>query len=406
MNDAPARTPLAGIRVLEFVHMVMGPSCGLILADLGAEVIKIEAVGEGDSTRYLIGSGAGFHPTFNRNKKSLAIDIKAPEGLALLKKLVATADAVTENFRPGVMERLGLGYEALKEIRPDIIYCSMKGFMPGPYENRTALDEVVQMMGGLAYMTGPPGRPLRAGTSVNDIMGGMFGAIGIMAALRERDATGKGAHVQSALFENNIFLVAQHMAQFAVTGKAADPMPNRISAWGIYDVFETADDGQVFVGVVSDKQWPVFCKAFGADDLAADPTLSTNNQRVSSRATLIPKIAEICRRHTKDDLIAICESVGLPYAPIARPHDLYEDPHLNNSGGLVELHLDRDGTPTRIPALPLAIDGRRPDVRLDLPTPGQHSREILAGLGVDALEIERLEAAGIVSVTPAHGASE
>jgi crotonobetainyl-CoA:carnitine CoA-transferase CaiB-like acyl-CoA transferase len=383
--------------------MVMGPSCGLILADLGAEVIKIEQVGEGDSTRYLVGSGAGFHPTFNRNKKSLAINIKDPEGLKLLHQLVAGADAVTENFRPGVMERLGLGYEDLKAIKPDLIYCSMKGFMPGPYENRTALDEVVQMMGGLAYMTGPPGRPLRAGTSVNDIMGGMFGAIGIMAALRERDMTGKGAHVQSALFENNIFLVAQHMAQFAVTGKAADPMPNRISAWGIYDVFETSDDEQIFIGVVSDKQWPVFCKEFGAGELGADPSLATNNQRVLSRETLLPKIADIFRRYTKQQLIEKCESVGLPHAPITRPQDLYEDPHLNGSGGLLDLHLDKDGSLTRIPALPLAIDGKRPSVRQDLPKPGANSRELLEGLGLAAEDIDRLVTAGVVSEPEGQG---
>ena len=397
MNETPTRTPLAGLRILEFVHMVMGPSCGLILADLGADVIKIEAVGDGDSTRRLLGSGAGFHPTFNRNKRSLAINIKDPEGLKVLHRLVGTADAVTENFRPGVMDRLGLGYETLKGIRPDLIYCSMKGFMPGPYENRTALDEVVQMMGGLAYMTGPPGRPLRAGTSVNDIMGGMFGAIGIMAALRERDATGKGAHVQSALFENNIFLVAQHMAQFAVTGKAADPMPNRISAWGIYDVFITSDDEQVFLGVVSDKQWPVFCEAFDAPELAADDSLRTNNQRVASRETLIPVIADICRRYSKTDLIAKCEAVGLPHAPITRPEDLYDDPHLNQSDGLTELHLDTDGKATRIPSLPLAIDGKRPGVRRDLPAVGEHSRELLEEIGLETADIDRLYASGVVS---------
>src|SRR5471032_1406170 len=243
MQKTPTKPlPLAGIRVVEFVHMVMGPTCGLVLADLGAEVIKIEPL-EGDNTRRLTGTVAGFWATYNRNKKSLAVDLKSPEGMQIVKKLLATADAVTENFRPGTMDKLGLSYEEVKKLRPGIIYCSLKGFLPGPYEQRTALDEVVQMMGGLAYMTGPEGRPLRAGASVNDIMGGMFGAIAILAALHERKATGRGQLVQSALFENNVFLVAQHMMQYAVTGNAAAPMPSRLSAWAIYDVFDTDDAG-------------------------------------------------------------------------------------------------------------------------------------------------------------------
>ena len=241
------RLPLAGIRVVEFSHMVMGPSCGLILGDLGADVIKVEPVGEGDNTRRLPGSGAGFFAAFNRNKQSLALDIKAPKGLAFAKKLIARSDALIENFRPGGLDALGLGYDALSIDNPGLIYCSLKGFLSGPYEHRPALDETVQMMGGLAYMTGPPGRPLRAGASVNDIMGGMFAVIGIMGALMERAHTGRGQRIRSALFENNAFLVSQHMAQFAVTGKAAAPMPARISSWGIYDVFDTADASQIFI---------------------------------------------------------------------------------------------------------------------------------------------------------------
>src|SRR5215207_2186847 len=230
--DAAARpTPLAGIRVIEFTHMVMGPSCGMILADLGADVIKIEPAPKGDNTRKLTGPATGFFPTFNRNKRSLAVDMKKPAGLALVRRLAKDADVVIENFRPGAMDKLGLGHPALAEINPRLIYCSCKGFLPGPYEHRTALDEVVQMMGGLAYMTGPPGQPLRAGSSVNDIMGGMFAAIAILASLRERDATGRGGLVQSGLFETNMVLIAQHMAQFAMTGKPAAPLPARDNPW-------------------------------------------------------------------------------------------------------------------------------------------------------------------------------
>jgi len=298
--------PLAGIRVVEFSHMVMGPSCGLILGDLGADVIKVEPMGEGDNTRRLPGSGAGFFPAFNRNKRSLQLDVKAPKGLAFAKMLIARADVLIENFRPGGLDALGLGYDALKTDNPRLIYCSLKGFLSGPYEHRPALDETVQMMGGLAYMTGPPGRPLRAGASVNDIMGGMFAVLGIMGALIERGHTGGGQRIRSALFENNAFLVSQHMAQFAVTGQAAAPMPTRISSWGIYDVFDTADQSQIFIAVVTDTQWRAFCEAFGLGDLAADAMLATNPQRVAARDRMLPRLRDVFGKLTRDEVAEIC----------------------------------------------------------------------------------------------------
>jgi crotonobetainyl-CoA:carnitine CoA-transferase CaiB-like acyl-CoA transferase len=389
------KLPLAGIRVVEFVHMVMGPSCGLVLGDLGAEVIKIEPTPDGDNTRRLTGSGAGYWPTYNRNKKSLAVDMKAPEGMAIVRKLLATADVVTENFRPGAMAKLGLGYDGVKALKADVVYCSLKGFLPGPYEHRTALDEVVQMMGGLAYMTGPPGRPLRAGASVNDVMGGMFGAIAILAALHERAQSGQGQFVQSGLFENNIYLVAQHMMQYAVTGKPAAPMPARLSAWAIYDVFDTADGDQVFVGVVSDSQWKAFCESFGLADLGADPALAANNQRVRARERIMPRVRERFGQMTKAALMAACEQAGLPFAPITRPEQLFDDPHLNGSGGLTEIRL-ADGRTTRVPTLPFEMDGRRFGARLDPPAPGSHARALLAELGYDAQAIRALVDARIV----------
>jgi crotonobetainyl-CoA:carnitine CoA-transferase CaiB-like acyl-CoA transferase len=384
------------VRVVEFVHMVMGPTCGLVLADLGAEVIKIEPTGGGDNTRRLTGSGAGFWSTYNRNKKSLAIDLKSPEGMAVVKKLLATADVVTENFRPGAMEKMGLGYDGVKALRRQVIYCSLKGFLPGPYEQRTALDEVVQMMGGLAYMTGPEGRPLRAGASVNDIMGGMFGAIAILAALHERTRTGDGQYVQSALYENNVFLVAQHMLQYAVTGRPAAPMPSRLAAWAIYDVFDTADADQVFVGVVSDTQWKILCRHFGLDEFAADPDLATNAQRVHARDRVLPVVRALFKAMDKQDLMGVCELLGLPFAPIVKPQALFDDPHLNASSGFTEITL-ADGRRTKVPVLPLEMDGRRFGARLDVPNPGSHSRDLLAGLGYDEAAIERLARSGVIT---------
>jgi crotonobetainyl-CoA:carnitine CoA-transferase CaiB-like acyl-CoA transferase len=381
--------PLAGIRVVEFTHMVMGPTCGLVLGDLGAEVIKVEPLA-GDSTRKLLGSGAGFFPLFNRNKKSIALDLQSAEGREAALRLVGTADVVSENFKPGTMARLGLDYASLSKLNERLVYVSHKGFLPGPYDHRTALDEVVQMMGGLAYMAGRPGDPLRAGASVNDIMGGMFGAIGVMAALMQRAHTGRGQEVQSALFENNVFLVAQHMMQFAVTGQPAAPMPGRISAWGVYDVFTVKDGGQVFLAVVSDSQWAVFCEAFQLGDLRADARLATNNDRVLARDWLIPLLRERLAPCTAAELSASFERHGLPFAPITRPEELFDDPHLQETGGLAPLQLP-DGRPTRVPLLPLVLGGHRPGLRLQPPRLGEHTRELLEELGYTPMQIEAMQ---------------
>jgi len=366
--------PLAGIRVVELSHMVMGPTCGLILADLGAEVVKVEPAGKGDPTRYLRSTGAGFFAAFSRNKKSVAIDLDMPEGLAQARRLAEGADVLLENFRPGALAAKGLGYEALSRANPRLVYCSLKGFLAGPYEKRTALDEVVQMMSGLAWMTGPPGRPLRAGAPVNDMMGGMFGAIAILAALRERDRTGQGQLVQSGLFENCAWLVSTHMMQHAVTGEPPVPMSAGKRAWGVYDVFESADGVQLFVGVVTERQWEIFTRALGEPELA-DPAYATNNQRAQARETLIPLVARLLRKHAVAELERICEQGGLPFARIQAPSDLFDDPHLN-AGGMVPITLP-DGTETKIPALPIELGGERLGLRLPLPRPGEHNDEIL-----------------------------
>ena len=384
--------PYEGLRVVEFTHMVMGPTCGMVLADLGAEVIKVEPIGhghEGDGTRKLLGSGAGFFPLFNRNKKSLALDLKTPEGKEAVLRLIATADIVSENFKPGTMKKLGLDYETLKKINPRLIYVSLKGFLPGPYEHRTALDEVVQMMGGLAYMTGRRGDPLRAGTSVNDIMGGMFGAIGAMAALAQRAQTGEGQEVQSALFENNVFLVAQHMMQYQVTGKPAAPMPERISAWAVYDVFVVKDGEQIFLAVVSDTAWKIFCDVFNYPDLLNDPRLVTNNDRVVARDWLIPLLRERLKEFSAQYLSDVFEKNALPYAPITAPHDLLDDPHLQATGGLAPVELN-DGRTINTVLLPLSMNQARLKVRQSAPHLGEHNESLLSSLGYSAEDIHKL----------------
>ncbi|WP_218509446.1 CaiB/BaiF CoA-transferase family protein [Variovorax sp. dw_308] len=395
MSEAPKPLPYAGIRVVEFTHMVMGPTCGLLLGDLGAEVVKVEPI-EGDNTRRLLGSGAGFFPTFNRNKKSIALDLKRPEGVEAALRLIATADIVSENFKPGTMKKLGLDYASLRKLNPRLIYVSHKGFLPGPYDHRTALDEVVQMMGGLAYMTGRSGDPLRAGTSVNDIMGGMFGAIGAMAALRQRDQTGEGCEVQSALFENNIFLVAQHMMQFAATGKAADPMPSRISAWAVYDVFTVKDGEQIFLAAVSDKQWTIFCKAFRLEEMLADPRLKTNNDRVLAREWMMPILRSHLAGRSAAELSEVFEQNELPFAPITKPQDLFEDPHLNATGGLAPIRMN-DGSTSKVPLMPFTIGGERPGIRLQPPLLGEHTNVLLKEVGYSDADIETLKSQHITT---------
>ena len=380
---------LNGIRVVEFCHMIMGPTCSMILGDLGADVIKVEPL-NGDATRRLKDDGAGFFPTYNRNKRSITLDLKSSDGLQAAKRLAIGADVIIENFRPGTLERLGLGYKELSKKNGGLIYCSLKGFLEGPYENRTALDEVVQMMAGLAYMTGPEGRPLRAGASVIDIMGGMWGVIGIQAALANRAITGKGQEVTAALYETTVHAVAQHMSQFAVTGTPSIPMPESRRAWAVYDVFTTKDSKQLFIGIVSDKQWKLFCEEFKREDLLNNPSLATNNQRSAAREHLKPVLEKLFSSLSQEGLMAICERIGLPFAPITKPHELFDDPHLNKSGNLLNITLPNGKVQAQVPGLPLTLDGRRTEIRYDLPELGEHSREILEELGYSKIQIDDL----------------
>jgi crotonobetainyl-CoA:carnitine CoA-transferase CaiB-like acyl-CoA transferase len=390
------KLPLEGIRVLELGHTVMGPSCGLVLADMGAEVIKIERAPRGDDTRRLMGFGVGFFPFYNRNKRSMVLDLKSPKGVEVLKKLVTRSDVFIENFGPGTIDRLGLSYGELSRLNPGLIYCSLKGFMKGPYEHRPALDEVVQMMAGLAYMTGPPGRPLRAGASVVDIMGGSYGVIGILLALYERERTGKGQYVISSLFESTAFLMGQFMAYAAVTGKPVPPMPARVSAWAIYDIFKTREDEDIFIGITSDKQWKSFCETFDRRDLEEDPRLQSNNARIEQRPWLIPALEKIFREKGMGEMISLCEKAGIPFSPIARPEDLFEDRQLNEGGGLVEVALP-GGRKTKLPRIPVRVGPYDFGLRLQPPAMGEGTRAILKSAPFSDEEIEQLRKEGVLT---------
>lgn len=394
--------PLHGLRVLEFSHTVMGPTAGVVLAERGADVIKVEPAPKGDHTRGLGGFAAGFFAAFSRNKRSLAVDLKTPQGQAVIHRLVPSIDVVLENYGPGTMERLGCGYDQLAPLNPRLIYLALKGYLAGPYESRPALDEVVQFQSGLAFMTGPPGRPLRAGASVIDIMGAVFGVVAVQAALLEREKTGHGQRVGSALFESAAFLMSTHMAGIAATGLEARPMPARRGAWAIYEVFRTAGEGELFIGVTSDQQWVRFVEAFGLQELAADPRLATNIQRLAEREWLIPALQAVLETFPQKEVEARCERANVSWAPVGQPGDLFTDPHLLATGGLLDVFISRtggsDGKKAGLPALPIEFGpGRdRPGIRRQSPRLGEHSREVLAEAGFPDAEIEDLAASGAI----------
>jgi len=392
MNDG---LPLEGIRVLELTQNVMGPTAGLILADMGAEVIRIEKK-DGDDTRRLKGFGRGFYPFYNRNKKSLCIDLKSEDGKAVLKELIISADVLIENFAPGTIERLGFGYEEARKINERLIFCSMKGFMPGPYEIRAALDEVVQMMSGMAHMTGQSGNPLRAGASVIDIMGGSFGAMGVVTALYEREKTGKGTKVVSSLFESAAFLMGQHMANEAIAGEEPPPMPERLSSWGIYDLFLSSEGDKIFIGVTSDRHWYRFCDAFGFKDLRNNERFKTNHMRIDNRDILIPALKLLFSEMTNEEILDCAEKAGIPYGRVAKPGDLFEDPQMNAEGNMVETKLTNEKT-CSLPALPLRIGGKYFGIKNDPPAMNEGALGVLSSTGIGNDRIQELVKKGVIA---------
>jgi crotonobetainyl-CoA:carnitine CoA-transferase CaiB-like acyl-CoA transferase len=382
MLETPMTTPnlpLTGVRVVEMTHMVMGPTCGMILAQLGAEVIKVEPPG-GDKTRSLGGMGTSFFPLFNRGKRSLVLDLDKPADQETMHRLLASADVFLENFRDGLLGRQGLGADELKRKHPHLIVAGHKGFLSGPYEHRPALDEVVQMMSGLAVMTGTKAKPQRVGSSANDIMGGMFGAIAILAALYQKRGGGAdGAGIRIGLFENCLFMVAQHMVEYEMTGNRPRSMPEREHAWPIYDIFETAGGERIFIGVVTEGHWQSFCKEFGLAELLNDAALRTTTDRILARGRIIPRVAEVIGRQNIAELSATLDRLNICFSPINRPEDLFDDPHVLREGGLVGA-TNADGAPFRVPALPLEWNGGSIGDGLKVPALGADTAAILSEL--------------------------
>jgi crotonobetainyl-CoA:carnitine CoA-transferase CaiB-like acyl-CoA transferase len=370
--------PLSGVRVVEMTHMVMGPTCGMILAQLGAEVIKVEPPA-GDKTRSLGGMGISFFPLFNRGKRSVVLDLAKPGDCETIHRLLASADVFVENFRDGQLEKQGLGADELRRKYPDLIVCGHKGFLSGPYEHRPALDEVVQMMSGLAAMTGTVAKPQRVGSSANDIMGGMFGVIAILAALYQKRGGAAGADIRIGLFENCMFLVAQHMVEYEMTGNRPRSMPEREHAWPIYDIFETADGTRIFIGVVTEGHWQSFCREFGMMEFLDDPTLRTTTDRILARSRIIPRAAEVIKGWNATKLSAALDRLNICFSPINRPEDLFDDPHVLRPGGLVN-NINANGEAFRVPALPIEWNGAGIGEGLKVPALGADTSAVRAEL--------------------------
>jgi crotonobetainyl-CoA:carnitine CoA-transferase CaiB-like acyl-CoA transferase len=370
--------PLEGVRVVEMTHMVMGPTCGMILAQLGAEVIKVEPPA-GDKTRHLGGMGTSFFPLFNRGKRSVVLDLAKADDREIMHRLLASADVFLENFRDGQLEKQGLGADELRCRHPHLIVAGHKGFLSGPYEHRPALDEVVQMMSGLAAMTGTREKPQRVGSSANDIMGGMFGVIAILAALYQQRGGAKGADIRIGLFENCLFLVAQHMVEYEMTGNKPRSMPEREHAWPVYDIFETAGGERIFIGVVTEGHWQSFCKEFGLQEFLDDPALRSTTDRILARGRIIPRVAEVIKHRDANDISATLERLNICFSPINRPEDLFEDPHVLRPGGLVN-NVNADGAAFRVPALPIEWNGASIGEGLRVPALGADSLTLRAEL--------------------------
>ncbi len=386
---------------MELGHIVAGPTAGVILADLGADVIKIEDPSRGGDQARKSPMGASTFYFLNRNKRSFAVNLKEPEGKELFIKFASASDVVLDNYAPGVLERLGVGYEPVSKLNPRIIYCSINGFLKGPYAHRPALDEVAQMMGGIAYMTGLPDRPLRIGASVTDISVATYGVIGILSALLQRNQTGRGQRLVSGLFETVVFWVGQHLAHFAMSGERPLPMPARKMGprfrWGVFDLFRAADEKQVFIGITSNRHWQTFCAEFEQTELGSHPELHDNEARTRARDWLLPRVQEIVGRYDGKELMNKLEKAEVPYAPVNTPADLYEDPYLMGHENRL-LPVDTGHKTIRLPALPFESDEFQFSVRRQPPRLGEHTREILQELGLSNADIDRLAENKIVMV--------
>lgn len=359
------------IRVLELGHIVAGPSAGLILADLGFEVIKIEKPGTGDISRRLSKQSSGAFPFYNRGKKYITLDISSERDSEIFKELLLTSDIVIDNLGPGAVERAGFSYEKIHMLNKRIIYLSLKGYAKGPYEKRKSLDYPIEVHSGLAYMTGLKGRPMRVGASIIDMSAAMFGVIGVLQAMMEREQSGEGKYVDIGMFETAAYFMGQHIATSQIEHMEMEPINEEGFAWGVYDFFTTRDDLQVFIAVTTDPQWEKFCEGFGLE-VCGDPMYRTNEGRFDRRNTLMPIIRRKISSMTSSEASEILEGLNIGYAFLNRPSDLLNDPHMSKK----MISILYNGSTIRVPKTPVGYASKGNPGSL-----GQDNDEILGELG-------------------------
>ena len=392
--------PLKGVRVLELSHIVAGPSAGLILGDLGADVVKIEHPSVGDTARSNSSNGATFL-TYNRNKRYLALDLKGAKGREVFERLVKTSDVVLDNFAPDALNRLGLGYEWGCKVNPRIIYCSIKGFLPGPYSDRPFLDELAQMAGGLAYLTGLKDQPMRAGASITDIGAASYGVMGILAALYRRQITGRGDYIESGLYETIVFWISQYVTRAQLTGTNPPARGSRSSGmgqamgWGVYQLFATSGGRKIFIAVTANRHWKALCDVLGFGDWKNAAEFGSNKKRSAEKVRIAERITEVVKLCDFDDLSDRLYKAGVPFAPVNTPLDLLEEKHLKEGDRWMPVRIP--GRDLKVPKIPFAMLTTEDFSVRENPGPlGEHTDSILSELGYSDSEIEALKTSDVV----------
>lgn len=389
--------PLSDVTVLELGHIIAGPFCTLLLADLGADVIKVEHPGGGDIVRDSSPIGNSSFNYVNRDKRSITLNLKSDRGAAVFRELLSEADVLVENFRPGTAERLGVGYDDLREDFPTLVYCSIKGFNEGPYESFPALDPVAEALSGLMSVTGHADQPpVRSGTSVADMTASLYGAIAVLGALRQREQTGEGQKVTAPLFESTVALMGYWLSYTQAYDQIPEPLGAGHPNWAPYDVFRTSDDGWVFIGPSGQRQWVALCEALDLD-LHEDDRFATLDDRRTNIDALTAELTEALGAHDEETVVERLREAGVPVAPVNDTRDVCADPHLAATDALVEVTTtEGEERRVRIPRFPVQATGFDHVDSTDPPALGEHTEGVLSSLGYSADELASLREDGVI----------